>query len=242
VSARFLYRAIRARYRDQAAELSAAGSALAEGDGAVDVGAHKGAYVYWLRRAVGPTGRVYAFEPQRALAASLAEEAARRNWSNVVVRDCAISDRAGTGTLHVPGEGDSQGASLEEAILGAAPCRDISCPTDTLDHQLEGAGPVALVKVDVEGHELAVFRGARRTLTEGSPVLLFECEARHLTKHTMEDVFGFLEGLGYSGSFFSPDGLLPVSRFEAAVHQRRTDGRFWKARDYCNNFLFRRPG
>jgi len=242
VSARFLYRAIRARYRDQAAELAAARSVLAEGDVAVDVGAHKGAYVYWLRRAVGRSGRVLAFEPQRALAASLSEEAARLRWSNVIVRDCAISDKEGTGTLHVPGQGDSQGASLEEAILGAASCRDVPCPTDTLDHQLEGAGPVALVKVDVEGHELAVFRGARRTLSEDSPVLLFECEARHLTKHTMEDVFGFLEGLGYSGSFFAPEGLLPVSRFVAAVHQRRTAGRFWKAPGYCNNFLFRRAG
>ena len=35
----------------------------------MDIGAHKGAYVYWMQRAVGPSGTVFAFEPQVALAA-----------------------------------------------------------------------------------------------------------------------------------------------------------------------------
>jgi hypothetical protein len=161
-------------------------------------------------------------------------------WRNVLVRHCALSDSAGQRTLHVPGQGDSPGASLEEAILTISPCRNETCETDTLDNQLEGEGPVALLKVDVEGHELSVFRGAARTLARDAPVLLFECEARHLTGHSLQDVFGFLQGLGYSGAFFSPQGLAPLDRFDPAVHQRRGPGRFWDAPGYCNNFLFKR--
>jgi FkbM family methyltransferase len=240
MKARFLYRAFKARYRDQGQEIEAAISALAEGGVAVDVGANKGAYLYWLRRAVGPTGTVFAYEPQQHLALYLRSVCARMEWQNVLVRDYALSDSAGARTLHVPGQGDSPGASLEEAILATTECRGERCETDTLDHQLADEGPVSLLKVDVEGHELQVFRGAARTLARHAPMLLFECEARHLTTHSMQDVFELLRGLGYSGSFFSPQGLLPIGRFDPSVHQRRTGGRFWDAPDYCNNFLFRR--
>ena len=238
--ARFLYRAFKARYRGERREIAAALSALEEGDVAVDVGANKGAYLYWLRRTVGPTGRVFAYEPQQRLALYLRSVSSRMKWRNVLVRDCALSDSSGERTLHVPGKGDSPGASLEEAILAISECRSEPCETDTLDNQLGGEGPVALLKVDVEGHELQVFRGAAQTLARDAPVLLFECEARHLIVHSMQDVFGFLAGLGYSGSFFSPQGLLPLDRFDPSVHQRRAPGRFWDAPGYCNNFLFRR--
>lgn len=240
MKARYLYRAFKARYRDQRSEIDAAVAALSEGGVAVDVGAHKGAYLYWLRRAVGRGGTVIAYEPQRKLAEYLRSVCANMQWQNVVVRECALSDSAGPRTLHVPGQGDSPGASLEEAIVSTAECHDENCEADTLDHQLEGERPVSLLKVDVEGHELQVFRGAAGMLARQGPVLLFECEARHLSKHSMQDVFEFLRGLGYTGSFFSPQGLLPIDRFDPAIHQRQTPGRFANAPDYCNNFLFRR--
>ncbi len=236
---RFLYRALKARYRDQGAEIRALLGELSAGATAVDVGANKGAYLYWMRRAVGPAGRVFAFEPQPGLARYLEAVCARIGWDNVVVRECAVSDAAGVRVLHVPGWENSPGASLEEAAAAGPGTRDREVAADTLDHQLAGAGRLALIKVDVEGHELAVFRGAERTLAESRPVLLFECEARHLTGHAPPDVFRHLERLGYRGQFFSPEGLRPVAEFDSATHQRRAPGRFWEAPGYCNNFLFR---
>ena len=240
MKARFLFRAYKARYRDQGPEIRAAMSALKTGGIAADVGANKGAYLYWLRRAVGPGGKVYAYEPQDRLAHYLRAVCARMEWQNVVVHHRALSDSAGKRTLHVPGRGDSPGASLEDSVLTSAECRDEQIETDTIDRQFAHDGPLSLLKVDVEGHELAVFRGAAGTLARDAPVLLFECEARHLTRHSMSDVFAFLQGLGYAGSFFSPQGLLPIDRFDPEVHQRKTAGKFWEAEDYCNNFLFRR--
>jgi FkbM family methyltransferase len=235
---RFLYRAFKTRYRDQQAEIRALVSALSAGDTAVDVGANKGAYLYWMRRRVGKSGKVVAFEPQVRLAAYLRAMVSRMGWTNVSIREAALSDAPGDRVLHVPGTGDSPGASLEDAVLTTGACRDETCTADTLDRQLEGER-VALIKVDVEGHELAVFRGAERTLAESRPTLLFECEARHLTRHTPRDVFAFLEKRGYQGSFFTPDGLTPVAQFDEALHQRRVPGRFWKEPGYRNNFLFR---
>jgi hypothetical protein len=73
---------------------------------------------------------------------------------------------------------------------------------DTLDSKLQGSKQVSFLKVDVEGFELQVFRGAEQILEQHAPVILFECETRHLTEHTMTDVFAFLLDRGYIGSFF----------------------------------------
>ena len=235
---RFLYRAFKAGYRDQRAEIRAVMSSLGAGETAVDVGANKGAYLYWMRRAVGAGGKVFAFEPQARLAAYLRGVVSEMNWTNVSIRGVALSDASGTRALHIPGTGDSPGASLEDAVRTAGTYRDEVCETDTLDRQLVDE-KVALIKIDVEGHELAVFRGAERTLSESRPTLLFECEARHLTSHAMRDVFAFLEARGYEGWFFTPEGLTPVAKFDGALHQRRGPGRFWKEPGYRNNFLFR---
>jgi FkbM family methyltransferase len=235
---RFLYRAFKARYRDQRPEIRALLAALSAGDTAVDVGANKGAYLYWMRHRVGESGKVVAFEPQARLAAYLSALVSTMRWTNVSIREAALSDVPGPRILHVPGSGDSPGASLEDAVRAAGVCRDETCTADTLDRQLDGER-VALIKVDVEGHELAVFRGAERTLAQSRPTLLFECEARHLSRHTPRDVFAFLEDRGYEGWFFTPDGRTPVAQFDETLHQRRGPGRFWKAPGYRNNFLFR---
>ena len=160
-------------------------------------------------------------------------------WENVSVREVALSDSAGRRVLHVPGWENSPGASLEAleaATEAGGSAREVDA--DTLDHQLEQAGRIAFVKVDVEGHELAVFRGAERTLSAHRPTLLFECESRHLAGRSPHEVFAFLKSLGYRGAFFSPRGLRPIGEFDPAVHQRRGAGRFWEAAGYCNNFLF----
>ena len=61
---RYLYRAYRYRYRVDRAELRFVRESLEPGQVAVDIGCHKGAYTYWMRRQVGPNGMVFAFEPQ----------------------------------------------------------------------------------------------------------------------------------------------------------------------------------
>jgi FkbM family methyltransferase len=236
--ARFSWRAWRARWRDQRAELREVLARIRPGDCVADIGANKGAYLYWMRRAAGASGKVYAFEPQPALHAYLVRMAGQAGWDNVTVLPFALSDRRGSAQIHVPGERGttSPGASLEPR-QGA---HSISCQLETLDEVLRGGARLSFIKCDVEGHELAMFRGARRILAEQGPALLFECEARHLTGHGMREVFDFLRGLGYSGAFFTEQGLLPVERFDPAEHQRSDGERFWDRAGYCNNFLFTR--
>jgi FkbM family methyltransferase len=229
---------MRARWRDQRGEIRAVRELLPEGGAAVDVGANKGAYTFWMRRAVGKSGKVIAVEPQPELAAYLRSVCRSMHWDNVRVLEAAASERTGAATLRVPGSGVSPGATLESEAAPTAGWHELRCETVRLDDALAGDGRIALMKVDVEGHELAVFRGAARILTRDRPALLFECEQRHLSGGGPADCFAFLAELGYSGAFFSPRGLRPVSEFDPSIHQPRSPGRFWKSPRYVNNFLF----
>lgn len=238
MKARFAYRAWKARLRDQRLEVALTRALVHPGDFVVDAGANKGAYVYWLRRSAGPSGLVMAYEPQPALATYLCRACVAFGWTNVRVYDVALSNRVGTSVLHVPGFHVTPGASLEPAVLEGTPGARLECPVDTLDRQLQGLGALRFLKVDVEGHELALFQGAQETLKRDRPHLLFECEARHLTTHSMADVFSYLENLGYTGFLLRDKTLLPVAEFDQRAHQPREGAAFWRAPNYFNNFLF----
>ena len=231
---RYLHRAWKARYRDQSLEVALALALVKPGETVVDAGANKGAFTYWLRKAVGPQGKVHAFEPQPKLASYLELIRAKFGWTNVVIHSTALSDTSGTAILHVPGGGVSPGASLEAQETAG---ERFECQVETLDRVCSGER-LAFLKVDVEGHELALFRGAAESIARDRPPILFECEARHLTKHSMRDVFRWLEQRGYRGHFIAGRKLLPILHFHEAQHQRNAGAQFWNEPDYFNNFLF----
>jgi FkbM family methyltransferase len=238
---RYLWRAFHYRRRVAPREIDFIGRRLKAGDAAVDIGAHKGGFLYWLRRSVGGSGRVYAFEPQPVLAQYLREVVAMQHWSNVVVEQAAVSSAAGTMDLHVPapvGE-PSPGATLSPLAAGA-PHHRLRVPVVSLDEYFARVGRprIAFIKCDCEGHELEAFRGAQRLLARERPALLFECEQRHLPDSSPAAVFDYLRGLGYRGYFFGPAGLTPIEHFRPAIHQPVRPGRFWDEKDYYNNFAF----
>lgn len=233
---KWLYRAWRYRYRLERREIELLLQQLRPGDTAVDIGAHKGAYSYWMRRAVGSGGKVYAFEPQPELAAALQALAAASGYHNLRVENLALSSSAGTRTLTVPSGGTSPGASLEPgAGAGGSSGNAYPVSVTTLDDYFDAAGRarIRLLKCDAEGHELEVFRGGQRLLQEAHPSLLFECERRHRGGDSVETVFRWLEQQGYRGYFIDARGAQPIEGFDADRHQGRSG-----VRGYVNNFLF----
>ena len=109
----------------------------------------------------------------------------------------------------------------------------LSVPVVALDDYFGEDDRVTLLKIDVEGGELGVLKGAERILRRYAPLLVFECENRHLAPGTVGDVFSYLESLGYRGSFVCRDQVLPLAAFDAAVHQRQDGEWFWKSKDYA---------
>ena len=111
----YLYRAYRYRLRVDPGELRFVCNKLRPGQVAVDVGCHKGAYTYWMRRRVGRTGRVFAFEPQPQQVAYLRRVFAAMRYENVTLVPMGLSSAPGQLTLHIPvGAGMTHAATLEQ--------------------------------------------------------------------------------------------------------------------------------
>jgi FkbM family methyltransferase len=145
---------------------------LGAGGDFVDVGAHVGMYAVAAATFLGERGRVLACEPNPEARAQLVENLALNGCTNVIVTATAISDRAGEALLHVPRTADPSFSSLGQGRFAEG--EPVHVITTTLDAEVEAAALApAFVKIDVEGGELAVLRGAQRTL-EARPTLLIE--------------------------------------------------------------------
>lgn len=232
----WFYRAWRYRLLVERPEVRFVLDNLRAGDVAVDIGAHKGAFLYWMQRAVGPQGKVVAFEPQPELAKYLRALVTNNRLEHVDVVNAALSHRPGVMTLTRDGEMPSPGARLtqdeswDEGIAGHV---SFAVRVEALDKFLAKSDrPVRLIKCDVEGHELEVFRGARRILEEDRPLLLFECERRHHQGVSIAPVFEYLEQLGYTGSFLDSRSEQPLSAFRPEFQDDP------RSPDYVNNFVF----
>ena len=237
---RFIYRGLKARYRDQRTELRSLVEALSPDETVIDVGANKGSYLWALSRAV-PRGRVVAFEPQPILVKYLLEACSLAGLHNVTVVSGGVSSASGTLKLAIPGKGESSpGASFEAAVSSREDCRFIEVPVVTLDDYFKTEGArIGALKVDVEGHELAVLKGASNLIKKHRPTIVCECEQRHMNEGRVEDVINFIESMGYTGYLVKKGGVIPASEFNPLLHQRQTGDRFWDAPDYLNNFIFK---
>ncbi len=213
---------------------------LSSGDLAVDIGAHRGAYAWWFSRAIGPEGRVVAFEPQAKLAADISLTMKKLGLDNIEVVPSGVSDKPGVHKLRVPYsvKGYSSGATFEEKTF-AGKVEEHQVSVASLDEFFAGRiKPIALLKIDVEGHELRALRGAERLLIEDRPALLLEAEARHRPDGSVKPVFDYLTSLGFQGTYFCDGEIRPLSEFNAARDQCTDGPKFWEAPSYCNNFAF----
>jgi FkbM family methyltransferase len=172
---------------------------------------------------------VYAFEPIPQLAAYLRRASPKR----VRVVECALSDKEGLANLYVPSNWGE--ASLRKPHQGAAV---LGVPMKTLDSfELRNVG---LMKIDVEGHELAVLRGARDTIRTSRPIVFVEVEHRHGSN--VSSVRELLEETctGWTGSFLLNGRFRPLTDFNAESHQIARENNPGDPL-YVSNFLFVPP-
>lgn len=186
----------------------------------VDIGAAGGLFTRRLAKRVGGGGRVHAFEPNPFHWEAL-ERICKGRASSVTVHRVALSDRRGEASLVVPRIGGTAVHEMGTVVTRGHPewqvASEVSVPVVRLDDLIVlDHCPVSFIKCDVEGHELAVLRGARATLASG-PLLLIEVEQRHHDV-PLKEVFAHLLDLGDVYAVF-PDGLRPLSAFDVERDQ-----------------------
>jgi FkbM family methyltransferase len=167
----------------------------------VDVGANVGYYTLQAAALVGPTGRVLAAEPNPSMVRQLESNLALNGINNVTVADIALSDQDGTADFYFPETGcEAYGSLRPNSLFRAASHSPVR--TETLGTCLErlAFSSVDLIKLDVEGAELSVLRGAERVLATMKPVLIFEAAElfSQAFGHTVFDTLSYLNGFGYT--------------------------------------------
>ncbi|MDP3685859.1 MAG: FkbM family methyltransferase [bacterium] len=151
-------------------------SLLRPGDLAIDIGANIGIYTLQAALKIGPTGTVYAFEPEPRNYDILCRNIQENHLTNVVTFPTALSDTAGTAHMYLSAEnyGDHRvyDAGYDEAR------NTVTIRTDTLDAILLDRAHerrhVRAIKSDTQGYEPFVVRGAERLIIRDQPTILLE--------------------------------------------------------------------
>ncbi|BAZ48386.1 methyltransferase FkbM family protein [Nostoc sp. NIES-4103] len=200
---------------------------LSSGQVFIDAGANCGIYTLLASKLVGDSGLVLSFEPGVESLKTLEHNLEINGVTNVKLFKTALSEREGTAQLyHIEnaptsyslGSDKSEGISFEEVQI------------TTIDNVLarEGIERVDFIKIDVEGAEELVFRGATSLFSRMKPIVIFEVNSQATTRLNLssDGAFNFLKQLGYQ--FFKVQNTGELVRFESikgktgnilAIHQ-----------------------
>ena len=170
---------------------------LSEDSNCVDVGAHRGAILRPVFK-FAPNGTHYAFEPIPDLYQDLV-----RSFPAARVYRIALSDKSGVATFHhvtrYPGY---SGLLRRRYPSDNVDVRQIEVKQDTLDSVLGEKGSIDFMKIDVEGAELNVLKGAERTIQNNKPIIIFEHELGAVEQYgtAPSEIYGLLSDYGLSVS------------------------------------------
>ena len=194
-----------------------------------DVGANKGHYTRELLDVFNGSADIWAFEPNPTSFQVLEESLV---GTRVRARELAFGDREETATLYSPG-GPAQLASLYDtstrmARFGMSVKSEQSVPVGTIDAfcEAEAIDRIHFLKLDVEGHELAVLRGAEKMLEAGRiDAIQFEFAAANVFSRAFFRDFFYLLNDRYRIHRILQDGLRPIDHYKESyeVFKRATN-------------------
>lgn len=145
---------------------------LQEDSNCVDVGCHRGSILREVL-ALAPKGTHFAFEPLPGMYQGLQQSFG--HLPNLHIYDCALSDSAGTTSfLHCVSNPGYSGLRKRAYDQPHEEIEEIPIKTNLLDNIVPENTPIAFMKVDVEGAELQVFKGAIESIKNSKPIVVFE--------------------------------------------------------------------
>jgi FkbM family methyltransferase len=173
-----------------------------------DVGANIGFYT-WLLKSANPALSAVLIEASPSNADLVRKTLERNQLRDVELIAAGASDCKGFGVLRVDSEAgatstldDAAKETFQEQHWGV-PSERLAISLITIDEERAGRSCIDFIKIDVEGHEAAVLRGAQKTICADQPVLFVECF------HPDRACLKPLEGLGYK--FVDGDRLAETS-------------------------------
>jgi FkbM family methyltransferase len=208
----------------EAQELDYVVNRLPTGGCFVDVGAHIGYFTLAAAKKVGPSGRVIAIEPTPSSAAVLRRNVAMNGFEGrVSIIEAAASAASGSGTLvqsaSTPMWNTLEPDTLEDTVEG------ISVRTVAIDDVLssERWPPVQILKLDVEGHERSVLKGAAETLSRYPELeIIFEASGTSAERFKVSfETISYLSDRGFRFFFFDTTGCLRAATIDDLAARMR---------------------
>jgi FkbM family methyltransferase len=150
-------------------EIDAISRIVRPGDVVIDVGANVGAYALHMAKCVGPQGRVICFEPMLETFSHLCAVVKHEEAYNVTLLNVAASDTHGFAMMDLPNYDSGHSNYYRASISNEGKYRVICAPIDSFT-----LPTVRLIKVDAEGHDLNVLKGAAKLIARDRPFLVVE--------------------------------------------------------------------
>lgn len=179
----------------------------------IDVGAHKADILKRILRH-SPNGKHFAFEP----IPWLYEDLKSRFGTRTSVYNIALSDSPGEAEFFVFRDRPAVSGLKERPIAEDQHAEKIKVSVDTLDHIIPEEVPIHLLKIDVEGAEMMVLKGAEKLIRRHKPWVIFECGigGSDVYGTSPQDVFDFFHEIGFSVSIleYFLSGKRPFGREE----------------------------
>jgi len=193
-------------------ELSCLEALLSPGMTFVDVGACYGIYTLVAAKLVGSSGTALAFEPATRSFAVLEDNIALNSLGNVRAYRVALSDRASVRRLYLHPDPSRNSLAKTEETVGYPE----QVEANTLDAFLGSIASrsIDVIKMDVEGAEELVLRGARETLSAARPAIIFEVNPQAATALGLSPrgAWEFLDHMGYDFYCLSDGSRLAALR------------------------------
>lgn len=179
---------------------------LRPGDHVLDIGANIGRMSLLASRLVGPQGRVLAYEPSPVVVASLYKNIFFNRCENIAVRNYAVSDADGVLSFHMPLDTNSGLGSFRDIDTGDS--LTIEVPIHQLDGESGLPEALRLMKIDTEGADIRVLRGAQALIRRCRPVIVMEFSPRWIAQlgDSPDWLAGFMAEQGYSLYRLRPGG------------------------------------
>ena len=187
---------------------------LEEDSSFVDVGCHKGELLDEALK-LAPKGKHYAFEPIPDLFHSLQ----KTHGHLAIIKNVALGEKRGHTTFQHVKTNPAYSGIKKRSYPKEEVIEEIEVELDTMDHQLRTAERINLIKIDVEGGEMGVLKGAKKTLNKWSPVIVFEhgLGASEYYGTTPEEMWEFLNENDYCvfslKGFVSNKSSLTIEQF-----------------------------
>jgi FkbM family methyltransferase len=178
----------------------------------LDIGAHHGYYTLLLSKAVGSRGKVIAFEPSPRERIRLRHHVWLNCCKNVQIESLALGSSNGEAELYLVEGAEDWCNSLRPPTVRAS-TKIVGVCVGSLDEYIssKGLGPIDFIKLDVEGAELDVLRGAKNLLASGKrPALLTEVYDIRTEPwgYRAHEIVRLLDQAGYLWFAVSEDGSL----------------------------------